>query len=428
MIKGPKDDQAAQRELNRFLNRATFGVWGPRRQIARTELRAAVEDRIWRLQLRGLDPAAAQQQALRHLGPPTTIARGLVQVHSAPLLVRSALLCALAAALGVSTLGRSEAQVLAAPLLPELVECDYSPAGLDTLDRSLSASPARVRQEVLSYGQNLRSTLARVGQARLEANCRAYRDTAYQYLNVQSLTKTLEAQGVRTTLTRPADRLSAVPYLPPPSAASLWWSFPHSRLSVPVERTLVDSELVYLGSFIERLLQSSGLPVGIQGQVNPTLSVGTVRFQLGTPATPIYASQMYSYALQAQLQQSLNNRAVVALPSRPWDDVVALLPGEGVERTLRVSLPDGTLVTVLSAGRLPDQVDLYTAEVRGGLLQVLLGSQSTRTARVQRFADLRAPSQPGQQRFMLLRLMNLNSLSDLSYSVLRCPGPDCPAS
>lgn len=52
------------RETERYLNRATRGLWGAARRDARRELRGAVEDRTYRHQVLGLSETDAARAAL----------------------------------------------------------------------------------------------------------------------------------------------------------------------------------------------------------------------------------------------------------------------------------------------------------------------------------------------------------------------------
>jgi len=85
---------------DRYLRQATLGLHGQARKAAELELRGTIEDRVWRLTLLGLTEADATQAALRDLGSPHAIARGLTRVHTLP---RAALTAVL---LGVQALAQ----------------------------------------------------------------------------------------------------------------------------------------------------------------------------------------------------------------------------------------------------------------------------------------------------------------------------------
>ncbi|WP_019588043.1 permease prefix domain 1-containing protein [Deinococcus apachensis] len=70
------------RETEVYLNRATRGLWGQKRRDAQTELRGAIEDKVYRYRLLGLSEAEAARAALRDLGSPHAIARDLSRVHT----------------------------------------------------------------------------------------------------------------------------------------------------------------------------------------------------------------------------------------------------------------------------------------------------------------------------------------------------------
>lgn len=85
----------------RYLTQATRGLLGAKRIEARTELRGAIEDKIWRHTLAGLNPDDAETAALRDLGSPHAVARDLHRVHTPPSVLRATLLLGVAGLLSL---------------------------------------------------------------------------------------------------------------------------------------------------------------------------------------------------------------------------------------------------------------------------------------------------------------------------------------
>ena len=83
----------AEREaLERYLRRATRGLWGQRRREVRAELEEHVLEQAWVYEREGLDTREALARALETLGEARALSAGLTRVHSGPALARGALL------------------------------------------------------------------------------------------------------------------------------------------------------------------------------------------------------------------------------------------------------------------------------------------------------------------------------------------------
>ena len=103
---------------DRYLHRATRGLWGQRKRDALMELRGAIEDKIYRHRLCGLSEIEAERAALRDLGSPAAIARELGVVHTGPQVMRVTLLLGVAGLLGM----RAAAQLPTVQAVPVPVE------------------------------------------------------------------------------------------------------------------------------------------------------------------------------------------------------------------------------------------------------------------------------------------------------------------
>ena len=110
----------------RYLRRATLGLWGQRRREAQMELRGAIEDKLWRFEHLGLTPGEAERRALAELGPARAVAGGLSRVHSVPVGVQGALLAAVLGVVGVQMVA-AQTVVKAVPYQNEPVDCSGKP-------------------------------------------------------------------------------------------------------------------------------------------------------------------------------------------------------------------------------------------------------------------------------------------------------------
>lgn len=97
--------------LETYLRRATRGVWGSKRTELIAELRGSIEARIWMLECQGYSSEHALETALTELGEPRAIAAGLIGVHTMPRIFRSTLALSLFAALSVTLINSSRAQI-----------------------------------------------------------------------------------------------------------------------------------------------------------------------------------------------------------------------------------------------------------------------------------------------------------------------------
>ena len=97
--------------LEQYLNRATRGLWGQKRRDLRDELHGNLAQHALNLQLTGLSPDAALDQALVDFGPPDRVSVGMLRVYALPrLLIGLLVVSGLGTmAYGLSTLPRQTA-------------------------------------------------------------------------------------------------------------------------------------------------------------------------------------------------------------------------------------------------------------------------------------------------------------------------------
>ena len=77
--------------VERYLSRATRGLWGRRRREVREELQAHVEERTLVHRIGGMDEQGALERALAELGDPSTVQKGMLRLHALPEVVHAVL-------------------------------------------------------------------------------------------------------------------------------------------------------------------------------------------------------------------------------------------------------------------------------------------------------------------------------------------------
>lgn len=129
----------SQSATERYLRRATWGLWGKQRRGAQAELRGIIEDKLWRFKLLGLSDQEAEARALAELGHAGALAAGLSRVHSLPLALQGALLAGVLGALGVQMVGAA-AGVRAVPYQSKTVLCSVNDhaEGCGKIDKKLN--------------------------------------------------------------------------------------------------------------------------------------------------------------------------------------------------------------------------------------------------------------------------------------------------
>jgi len=270
------------KEVERYLSRATRGLWGAARRDARRELRGAIEDKVYRQRLLGLSEAGAVEAALRDLGDPHAVARDLAGVHSLPHAARAALLAGVATLLGVQAL--AQVPTVRAVPDPRMQTCVYDEAFLKQLPQK--------------DANDLRKRLAQPGgRAALEAACRTHVSPtpANHLLLLSDLIAALKTGGVKVQTT--ADTHLDLGFPGETDVQSLDLELDTQRVGEKLY--VIDTAL------IERLRTSLSVPIRLSGIDNPTLVIGPARLQLGTSATPVRATDLYAFPLVVKLTDEL---------------------------------------------------------------------------------------------------------------------------
>jgi len=370
---------------DRYLRQATRGLHGQTRKAAELELRGAIEDKVWRLTLLGLTEADATQAALRDLGSPHAIARGLTRVHTLPRAALTAVLAGAAVLLGVQAL----AQVPTVRALADPTDRSCQFGGAD-LQRGRTVAEVRALQGQLAQPG---------GRARLEAACRAtLPPTRYTLLRLSDLITAFTKGGVNVRTLPPLDGFLSL-------------TFPGTLDERTLDLSAWSQEIqgetyVQTWSLINHLRAISPGPVRLIGRVNPVVEVGATRLQLGTQAAPVSATDLYAAALMETLHtQPLTVAGKNLNLSWALDTVAAAQRWP----KLPMEAPDGALFLVVSNERLiVPKVDFYAAylfriqETQGGRLPTAFSVQS-QGRRVSSLPDLVEATARRQPAFVVYR-------------------------
>lgn len=318
-------------EVERYLRRATRGVWGRRRLEVQEELAAHLEGRVTAHRIAGLSEHDATQKALAELGSPRMVSAGMAQLYTLPTVAMSGTVLAAACVLVATVLPKGLAQ-------PAVIGSFYWP--------SPTCTAALRTDSVLGAYKVCRE---------LDNNL---------WLDPQAFTETLEAQGV--SVQRGEDVVTlGFPDTPP--------------LRVPLGGPLlIFSELGENAGESEdvpavpgalslwdvlRTAGGSELPTHLEGWDNPVLHLGAVSFQIGTELRAVSGEEVYESYLENVFLKDL---------SAPMRDVDSLLwfsprtdPDTPLEEaTLELNAAPGIygVVTMLDPATLQDQKFLASDE------------------------------------------------------------------
>lgn len=392
--------------VERYLQRATRGLWGQKKRDAQAELRGAIEDKVYRARLLGQDEAEAVASALRDLGSPAAIARELGEVHTMPQMLKVLALVGVAGVLGL----QAAAQVPVVTAVPDptmVPNCIYEQS---ILERMSAPEADRLRQRLAEPG----------GQEKLEAECRAYSVMpAPSLLRLADVLSALRAGGVEVTPIAGADTLFHLTF---PGET------PHQLLSLDGLIRHIDGVDYVDGAFLlDRLRSSVTVPLRITGLQNPVLSVGPARLQLGSSASPLLAVNLYLPALLDRLEPELPRLkgqayAAVGLALAAPNDPDGATP-------LHVNTPDDTLYGLLSNAdftrprcqcaddQREPRYSLSVHAARGGLLPAPLtsGRDTAAPKLVNSLPELFQATEQGQRALLVYRL-NAADLRHLTYT------------
>jgi hypothetical protein len=373
------------RDTERFLRQATRGLWGQRKRDALTELRGAVEDKVYRHRLAGLNEADATLAALRDLGSPHAIARDLTRIHSGPGLLRTTLLLGVAGLLSLQAVAQiNPVHATADPRNTSF--CTFDQASLNRMSEPTAQS---IRQQLSLPGEREKIVAACLEQLS---------DLGNQLLRLRDIWAAFRRSGVQVEQL-PGD-LGLYNLTFPEHPTPRFINLSQSVQFVGGEKYI---DLPFL---ISVLTNSTDAPLRLMGTQNPTLRVGPATLRLGTPAAPVRASDVYTAALvrllELKIGQSLSIRMSTTTVSSP-------------SYRYRTAGPDGTSYAVLDNQDFvcncleTDAAPLYRVSVQdaqGGQLSSGVRITGSRGAPVvvSTWAQLQAASQASRRALLVYRL------------------------
>lgn len=244
-------------ELDRYLRRATRGLWGRKKREMWSELEEHALERAHALQVFGLREEDALSRALRDLGPAEAVAGALNGVHTMPSILKTSALAALLTVLGLSVVTGSSAQV----------SITY-----DGPRKACSACAPRPSG-----------------------------DKSVAWLNNRDLGRQLTAQGIRTRW----QGNTLVVFLPRPDGKG------DSLINFDPSLSLGGQPYNTVHYLVFAL---AGVPgARVQGYDNPTFTVNGARFTLGTRARPLVGNTVYE-PLAGEIADELYRRATARKP------------------------------------------------------------------------------------------------------------------
>ncbi|MBB5363701.1 permease prefix domain 1-containing protein [Deinococcus humi] len=254
------------------MKRATRGLWGQKKRDAQTELRGAIEDKVYRHRLSGLDEVEAQHVALRDLGSPAAIARDLNRVHTGPHIAGMTLLLGLAGLLGFQAVAQIQS-----------IGTAYTASSIDNTCRV--ATPAELQTATLAIQEQYRQHLARYGGAQaFVQKCRNgdVPIVGTPLLKVSDVLAALKAGGIQVgDQTDSTSATSTTPLI-------LYTGANHDTPGPLYHTTDIGGErYIGTGDLIAFLSLATTQPLRLSGARNPVLQVGQVQLQLGTERAPI---------------------------------------------------------------------------------------------------------------------------------------------
>ncbi len=236
-------------KVERYLRRATRGLWGRKREEVREELEAHIQERVVAHRITGLSEESAVERTLSEMGEPKEVREGMTRIYTLPTLLGSGAFFTAVCAVIAVTFSDGLAQSL--PL-------DYRWPAEICLEASAQSLPEKCKTDV-------------------------------PWLSVRELEENLEPLGVSVaeqeggvTLTFP----NAQPVRLPPLDIN---PADYYNPSGDTLNSLVRSEQLRKGYYplyeiLFEIASQADVPVKLSGWEAPELQVGNTAFQLGTEA------------------------------------------------------------------------------------------------------------------------------------------------
>jgi hypothetical protein len=255
--------------LETYLKRATRGIWGKRRTDAILELRGNIEARIWALQHQGKTPSQALKIALQEFGDPRAVNSEMARVHTWPGLLRNLLvagLCSSAIIAGINS-GQAQITIIHANNDANAPEAKRSWVNMNSLKANLEAAGIAVNDQP-------QKPVARFGQ-QLEKNQPNPTPTLeFRFPGAKKATKIQALVG--DAISKDGRFISQEPY----------------RMQDFSDAARDDQVYLQLSSLTSHF-HETGLPISIDGWLNPTFQVGQTRLRIGDDQTPMIPYNIY---------------------------------------------------------------------------------------------------------------------------------------
>ena len=301
--------------LETYLRRATRGVWGKKRLELIAELRGNIEARIWMLECQGYASERALEVALTELGEPRAIAAGLIGVHTMPRIFRSTLALSLFAALSVTLINSSRAQI-------EVIGGDTFVITTAKYQVKVTGAVGNYFLKFSSIKENLESAGITVDDAPSE-----------------SLNQSIEVGMVPTLRFRFPESDRDTLLQPTPITGNSINVVDRAVTSTSVSTNLADeSGYIALSEFFYQLRQRSGLPVRVEGWRNPIIEVGATKLQIGTEKASATPREIFVQAAGRAAQNGFPQL-------NAW---IGIEVGGTNNHAVRLSDPPGTVYAVVT--------------------------------------------------------------------------------
>lgn len=274
----------------RYLKRATRGLYGQHRQDTQAELRGAIEDKIYRYSLLGLAPADAEQAALRDLGDPAAIAQELRVVHTLTPALKFALLTGVTVLLSFQAAAKNYViNAAPAPLEVRQQSCSMELNGVYTHSEGRREF---VEQQIKMHGS----------RARAEAACLKDLPNPNRFIRVADLNAALKGAGFKVFEDDLLPGRVAVDFGGNGNWTTLVDAGTYSSGKVNDE-PYADAYIL-----LSNLRLQSTVPLQLKGTRNPTLIIGSMKAQLGTEPRPVQGIDLLGGLVAQDLERLLRQQ------------------------------------------------------------------------------------------------------------------------
>ena len=261
------------REIEQYLKRVTRGLWGRKRQEVREELSAHIQGRITTHRIAGLNETDAVQKTLQELGQPKEVNSEMIRLHTLPTALNLGTLAAIACAITVTLVSGTLAQ------------------SLDVTKQF----PSRACIENTTEGSG---ACERFQIGWVEGTL---------WTSVEAIKEALEPQGVGVESGIATLRLDF------PGAKTVGFSFYQAPfIDEDGEPIQVAPGYMPVSDLIGSIANLSGETVTFEGWDNPSVRLGDVSFQLGTPDETVQGVNVYTPYLAGVMDELIPSSATIS--------------------------------------------------------------------------------------------------------------------